>query len=309
MDRRLLALAVITLALYARTLGYPLVYEDRNDLEAFSRPWPLSGDVIGDALRHPTRLLRDVSFSISGTDAVGAHAGNVVLHLVNGFLLYRVALWWVPSGVAVFAAGLFWLHPVQVESVAYVSSRADLVATLLLLLTVLSRRRIWCCLLLAVATVLAKETFVAVLLIPLVVGSWDRVHRVLWGVWLAIALPVGLYGLLLFGADPDLRRVGLIYTQLARLLALWVLPWPLTIEHDWALITPLVMGITFALVLGWLWFELRRPVPVLGAAVVLIAIFFLPRVFVPLSEGLHEHHLYAPSLALSLSTAWALKGS
>jgi len=309
MDRRLFILALVTMALYAPTVGYGYVYEDHNDLEAFSRPWPMqSADPIADALRHPTRLLRDVSFALSGTDPRGAHLGNVVVHIVNGLLVYAIAASWLSPSGAVLAAGAFWLHPVQVEAVAYISSRADLVATLFLLLTVLSARRVWLSLLCAVLCVLAKETFVMVLLIPLVVGSWDRANRVLWALWALVAMPVVLFGVFAFGLSPDLHRGLSVLTQLSSLLTLWLVPIGLTVDHDWQMVAPLTM----ALVCG-VWLVLMRLAVVQGfprwsQALGVIVLFVLPRMVVPMSEGLHEHHLYAPAIALSLLTGAQMKG-
>lgn len=293
------------LALYARTAGYPTVYEDNNDPEAFSRPWPLSGNVIGDALRHPTRLLRDVSFAISGTSARAAHVGNVVLHLVNGVLLYRVAVAYMPVSGALMAAGLFWLHPVQVESVAYVSSRSDLVAVFFTLLCLLARKHAWLCLGLAIGAVLSKETSAMVLLIPVI----ESRSRPFWAAWGFITGPIVLFGLTQFGSAPSLERMAATLTQLSSLLTLWVWPVSLSVDHDWALLTSasivMCLGVWMAL-FAW---AFLTGLPRWSWAIGSIAVFFLPRLVVPLAEGLHEHHLYAPSLALSLTTGWYLKGS
>lgn len=293
MDKRLFALALVTLVLYAPTVGYGYVYEDVNDLETFRRPWPFSGDVVGDFLRKPTRRLTDVSFAISGTDPTPAHVGNVVVHLVNGLLVYALASQVIVPTAAVLATGLFWLHPVQVESVAYISSRADLVATMCLLLAVLSRSRVWLSLLMAVCCVLAKETFVMALLIPLVAGAWDRRHRVVWAVWVAVAVPFVGFCLWRLNGAWSLEMAGQTLAQLTRLL--WLIPFPvgLSIDHDWTLMTGATVLLSLCVWLVALsvatWFSCPR----WSVALALIALFFLPRFVILLPEGLHEHHLYA----------------
>lgn len=186
-------------------------------------------------------------------------------------------------------------------------------ATLFLLLTVLSARRVWLSLLMAVCCVLAKETFAMVLLIPLVVGSWDRVNRVLWGFWAFLAAPLVFYGVVAFGTSPELQRVCALLTQLSSLLTLWVVPVGLTIEHDWALITPIVMALaTSAWVIAGLMAAslsiTRGALPAWSIGLLLILAFFAPRMFVPMNEGLHEHHLYAVSPLLSLYVGSFLKG-
>ena len=77
----------------------------------------------------------------------GLHAGrhhmtSVILHVVNTLLLFGVLrrmtgkLW--QSG---FVAALFALHPLHVESVAWVAERKDLLSTLFGLLVLWSYRR------------------------------------------------------------------------------------------------------------------------------------------------------------------------
>jgi hypothetical protein len=318
MDRRLFLLAALTLALYWPTLVYGYVYEDWNDLTSFSRPWPTQTDTpVMDALRMPTRKVSAVSWAISGTDPQGAHAGNVVLHLANGLLVYAVGLPWVGASGAVMAAGVFWLHPVQVESVAYISSRPDLVAGLFTLLAAWAWKSPWWSLLAAVLAVFAKETFVMVLLIPFVAAWREGRHRVVWAVLLA-SVPMGLFGVWAFGRWPDVLVSLQTLGQVSRLLLLWVWPVNQTIDHDWALLTqPVLALVVFGWMalsaLAWLHWDIRRlcdrswrwPVWVMALGAVLV--FFLPRFVVPLSEGLHEHHLYAPSLVLSLWVGWMLR--
>jgi hypothetical protein len=308
MDRRLLALALVVVALYWPALSYPPVYEDLNDVETFARPWPLSGDVIGDALRHPTRLLRDVSFAMGGTSARAAHTGNLVLHVVNGVLLYVLASSVMHSTGAVFAAGVFWLHPVQVESVAYISSRSDLVAVCFTLLACLAWRRVWVCLAMAVCAVLSKETFAAVLLLPLITGSWNRSPRSLWFVWGLVVTPIVLYGLQAFGRAPSLELMTGTIAQVSSLLTLWVLPVGLTIDHDWVSLTPTLVIACLVVWIVLVSLAFVTDFPKWSWALGLIVVFFLPRVLVPSAEGLHEHHLYAPSIALSLYSGWCAKG-
>lgn len=71
---------------------------------------------------------------ISGVEPFSYHFLNLLLHLVTGalsFLIVRKFLdragesGWKRDGLAAFAAGLFLLHPLQTESVAYVASRSE----------------------------------------------------------------------------------------------------------------------------------------------------------------------------------------
>jgi tetratricopeptide (TPR) repeat protein len=75
-----------------------------------------------------------VNYQISGRAPISYHLANVLFHFVNGWLVFlfvNAVLAWSLSDeprrtiLALFAAGLFLLHPVQTESVAYVASRSE----------------------------------------------------------------------------------------------------------------------------------------------------------------------------------------
>ena len=71
-----------------------------------------------------------------GLNAGGHHFTNVALHTIAVLLLFRVlrvttgALW--PSA---FVAALFAIHPLHVESVAWVSERKDVLSAVFFMLT------------------------------------------------------------------------------------------------------------------------------------------------------------------------------
>ena len=81
-----------------------------------------------------------LNYQTSGVETEGYHAWNVMLHWMDAvvvFFLVRRILQWaeVDRGrldwYAAFAAGLFLLHPLQTESVAYVASRSEVLSVLL----------------------------------------------------------------------------------------------------------------------------------------------------------------------------------
>ena len=79
-------------------------------------------------------LMLDVN--MWGPAAGGLHVTNVVLHAANAVLLfgllYRMS---GARGRSAFVAALFAVHPLQVESVAWVTERKDVLSTFFLLLT------------------------------------------------------------------------------------------------------------------------------------------------------------------------------
>jgi tetratricopeptide (TPR) repeat protein len=86
---------------------------------------------------HPlTMLSHMLDCELFGLNPAGHHLTNLVLHAANTLLLFLVlksmtgAFW-----QSVFVAAAFALHPLHVESVAWVSERKDVLSTLLWLLT------------------------------------------------------------------------------------------------------------------------------------------------------------------------------
>lgn len=137
-----LCLAVLVAAVYGRTLGHDFVNYDDNGY-VYDNPFVkegLSFKGLGWAFTttrwgnwHPvTWLSHMLDVEIFGLRPWGHHLGNVLLHALNALLLFLVlrgftgALW--RSG---FVAVLFAVHPLHVQSVAWVSERKDLLSSLL----------------------------------------------------------------------------------------------------------------------------------------------------------------------------------
>ncbi len=71
-----------------------------------------------------------VNERLSGADTAQYHEWNVLIHFLNALLVYFIVrkllqLASAPPKLALFAAGLFLLHPLQTETVAYIAGRSD----------------------------------------------------------------------------------------------------------------------------------------------------------------------------------------
>ena len=89
---------------------------------------------------HPlTWVSHMIDCEIFGMNPIGYHLVNLLLHIVNTLLLFAFlrkttsCIW--RSG---FVAALFAMHPLHVESVAWVAERKDVLSTMFLMLTLLS---------------------------------------------------------------------------------------------------------------------------------------------------------------------------
>jgi hypothetical protein len=83
-----------------------------------------------------TWLSHVIDIELFGLSPRGHHVSSLLLHLMNVVLLFallrRLTGLTVPSAIV---AALFAVHPVHVESVAWISQRKDVLSTLFWLLT------------------------------------------------------------------------------------------------------------------------------------------------------------------------------
>jgi tetratricopeptide (TPR) repeat protein len=89
---------------------------------------------------HPlTWLSLQLDYELHGLNPRGFHLTNLLLHAANAVLLF-LALRWSTGNVwpAAVVAALFAVHPLHVESVAWVTERKDMLSTLFWMLTLLA---------------------------------------------------------------------------------------------------------------------------------------------------------------------------
>jgi tetratricopeptide (TPR) repeat protein len=147
-----LLLLFVTLAVYAPVKNCDYVHYD-DDLYVTANPNVQSGVTwanVGWAFRtdhacnwHPlTWLSHMLDDTLFGPGASGPHLMNLALHIISSFLLFLLlrqitdAYW-----RSVIVALLFALHPLHVESVAWVAERKDVLSAAFGLLSLLSYAR------------------------------------------------------------------------------------------------------------------------------------------------------------------------
>lgn len=134
-------------------------------------------------LWHPlTWLSLMLDYQLYGLNAGGFHRTNLLLHIISTILLFLVlsrmtgSLW--RSG---FVAALFALHPLHVESVAWIAERKDVLSTVFWMLTMhayvsyVDRPRAWRYLLILIAFILglmAKPMLVTLPFVFLLLDYW-----------------------------------------------------------------------------------------------------------------------------------------
>jgi protein O-mannosyl-transferase len=144
-----IGLVAITLAAYWPACGdFDFVNFDDNDYVANSIvESPLSWGSVQEAFSsfvcgnwHPLVLLSlRLDIEMFGTGAPVHHRVNVALHAANVLLLF--VAWWRMTGAvgrSAVVAALFGVHPLHVESVAWVTERKDVLSGLFWMLTLLA---------------------------------------------------------------------------------------------------------------------------------------------------------------------------
>lgn len=142
-------LAVIAGVIYTQTLGFDFVnYDDpsyvyknnhiREGLTTDSMHWAVTTNYFANwiPLTWTSYLLDYTLFELNPAPY---HAENTLWHLLNAILLYTtVFLYSGKKPLALFVALLFVLHPMHVESVAWISERKGLLSTFFALLALIA---------------------------------------------------------------------------------------------------------------------------------------------------------------------------
>jgi protein O-mannosyl-transferase len=140
---------------YANSLSGPLLFDDQSailDNPQIRHLWPLLDALTGP--RHGVLTSRPIvnfsfaiNYAIGGLSVRGYHVGNVGLHILSALVLFAIvrATLATPKlrdrfaaasyGLALASALVWMVHPLQTESVDYVTQRTELMMGLFYLLT------------------------------------------------------------------------------------------------------------------------------------------------------------------------------
>ena len=141
------AIAVLITVVYAQARHFEFVYlddaeyvvENANVLRGVTWDgikWAFTTGAAGNW--HPlTWISHMLDIELYGLRAGGHHVTSVILHIANSLLLFG-AVYRMTSGLGKSAvvAALFAVHPLHVESVAWIAERKDVLSTLFWILTV-----------------------------------------------------------------------------------------------------------------------------------------------------------------------------
>ncbi len=343
---------------YVRIIDSPFIFDDRISVAenpSIVRLWPPIGDSeqpgpLNAPKNTPTagRPLVNLSLALNyhfgQFDPAGYHLLNLVVHLLSAMLLMGIVRRTLcldffagrfnrASAILAFIVALLWaVHPLQTETVVYVTQRTELMVSFCYLATLYGSLRYWAAgspaarttwLTFATTTCLAgmacKEVMVTAPVVVLLfqrtflTGSFRRALRQSWPLY------VGLFAswALLLGLNYNGPRSGtagfqsivtadswwLTQTKMLLMylkLAFW--PWPLAIHYETTYLTTLDAAWPWLLcaallVIGTLILLWRRnAVGFVGAWMLLI---LSPTLIVPIiTEAVAERRMYLPLAAL-----------
>lgn len=291
---------------------------------------------------HPLHILAlAVERSIFGLSPVGWHAVSILLHGLNAALLCRLLpRLGVSRGVALVGAALFAIHPVQVESVAWVSEQKNLLSLLFTLLSfggyldaraTGSRAKLAASVLWFLASLAAKVEAVA--LVP-VLAAVEVLKPPGPGPGRGRALPRLIPFVLLAGAWANFEiiahgRSGFIHPypggslgaallSLGPVLALYAknLLWPMGLSAAYDLppatqMSPVALIVLWILVLvclAWLFRRARRePERRIALGIVWVGAALAPVLnLIPIGTLLNDRYLYVPLCAIGPMAAAGL---
>jgi hypothetical protein len=139
-----LLLAAVTLGVYARTWNFQLLYWD-DDIHVLQNPLVLSPNLAGVKQIFTKFFSTDyypltyaslaLDHFIWRGEFFGYHVTQTILHALNVFLVALLLWKWTQNfGVSMLAAAFFAIHPVQVETVAWIAERKNALGTFFFLL-------------------------------------------------------------------------------------------------------------------------------------------------------------------------------
>ncbi len=154
---------------YGRALDAPLVFDDSVSVvknPSIRSLWPLVGDAEHPGPLNPPKditmsgrplvnLSLAVNYQFSRLSPVGYHVFNLIVHVLSALLLMAIVRRTLrldiftgkfdrASGPLAFAVALLWaLHPLQTETVVYVTQRTELMVGFFYLATLYASLRYW----------------------------------------------------------------------------------------------------------------------------------------------------------------------
>ena len=277
---------------------------------------------------HPLTIISlAINYQIGGLDPSSYLLFNLLLHLVNTALVFYFI--WIISGkktwVAFFTALIFGIHPMHVESVAWVSERKDVLYTFFFLLSLLQYWKflqsgrssgLWFSCLLFLLSLLSKPAAIILPLVLLLLDYWKG--RKMTGKVLIEKIPFFILAILFAVITMQVQTKAMaglalfpLWTRL--LFACYVvmiyffrffIPYPLSAFHPYPspehLGLPVLISPVFIIaLLVFIWYQRKNKLIVFGLGFFIVNLLLVSQL---ISIGLtivSERYTYVPYIGLA----------
>ncbi len=286
---------------------------------------------------HPlTWISHDLDCELFGLEPAGHHLTSLLLHVANTLLLFL----WLNGATgsragAAWAALIFGLHPVHVESVAWVAERKDVLSTFFWMLTLLAYTAyarkpgvVRYCLMAALfaAGLMSKPMVVTLPVVLLMLDWWPLGRKELWGRLAWEKLPLLALSALASAAAVWAQRQGASLAPIDRLplglrlsnaalsyvrylvKTVWPVdlaafyPFPLRGIPPWEVASSLLL----LAAASWLAFAARRRKPWLTVGWYWYVATLLPVIGIVQvgMQAMADRYLYVPMVGLLIALTW-----
>jgi tetratricopeptide (TPR) repeat protein len=342
-------LSIVVWLVFAQTLGHDFinfdddkyVYENAEvsrglTLDGFK--WLLTHSHA--SLWHPlTTLSHMVDCQIYGLRPTGHHFTNILLHNIAAVLLFLVfaqmtgRVW--PSA---FVAAIFAIHPMRVESVAWVAERKDVLSGVFLMMTLAaytryarapSVARYLTMSIFVICGLMSKATFVTVPIVLLLLDYWPLRRAKDFGAWRRLVLEK--VPLLAFAAAASAATIFAQTATMATLEQLPLLPrlknaavsllvylrqmvWPADLAifyphpHDQLNRSLVIVSTVLVVAITFLAFFIRRKRPYLFVGWFWFLVLVAPvlGIFQAGLQARADRFTYLPHIGITIALAWTI---
>ena len=342
-----LLIIVVGIIFYYNSLNGAFIFDDESIVlknPHIEKIWPLS-EALAAPPDSPVRdrpvvnLTLSLNYLLGERSPFGYHLANLAIHLISALLLFgiirrtfltpRLSLrYGAAASVLALAAALIWeVHPLQTESVTYITQRCESLMGLFylgmlyaIIRGALSRRPVPWYLLAVFLCGLGMGSKAVMVTAPLAALIYDRIFLTrswneLWkkrrGLYLGLAATWIIQIILLITTSyQDIKtHLPLEYaltqfTVVAHYIRLTFIPYPLCLDYYWPVAQGMAEIIPGALLIGGLlsltvWGLIKNP-PLGFAGLWFFLILAPTSSILPLEDLAFEHRLYLPLAAVVL---------
>jgi len=277
---------------------------------------------------HPlTVITLAINYQLSELNPTSYLLVNLLLHVINTCLVFYFA--WIISNkktwVAFLVALIFGIHPLHVESVAWVSERKDVLYTFFFMLALIqywrfletnNRVKYWLCFLLFTLSLLSKPAAIIFPLVLLLLDYWkgrpinarlltNKIpFFILAIIFAVITMQVQTKAIAGFAYFPLWERLFFACYVVMIYFIRFFIPYPLSAFHPYPapdhLGWPILVSPLFIIaLLGFLWYQRKNKLVVFGILFFVVNLLLVLQI---ISIGLtivSERYTYVPYIGLS----------